>query len=331
MSVELIPQDLGFRRPFTSEVSQTLRLKNPTNDPVAFKVCQNNSTKTVGTPLPYDELNDFGFDFLQPRYCVRPNSGRIEAGKEVEVQVLLQAMKEDPPLDTKCRDKFLVQTVAVTADKEFSNVAQIVGGQAVPGIYVAILSLTSIQWQHVEATSRQAIKEQKIRVVFLPATSSTPTTNHVGNGPYADHEAHGATSEPPAYNSSPQYNTPARSVPSGPVSKPESRPSESKSLGQIKDSATNPATGSSGSGIAIPTTLEEYKAEVARLKEQILGLTKKADEGLRQRVKSEPQGIDPSEPNTSTTASAQLPTEGVPLQITAALCLLSFLLAYLFF
>ena len=58
--------------------------------------------------------------------------------------VLLQAMKEDPPLDTKCRDKFLVQTVAVTADKEFSNVAQIVGGQAVPGIYVAILSLTSI-------------------------------------------------------------------------------------------------------------------------------------------------------------------------------------------
>ena len=40
--------------------------------------------------------------------------------------VLLQAMKEDPPLDAKCRDKFLVQSVAVTADKEFSNVASIV-------------------------------------------------------------------------------------------------------------------------------------------------------------------------------------------------------------
>lgn len=36
-------------------------------------------------------------------------------------------MKEDPPMDARCRDKFLVQSVAVTADKEFSNVASIVG------------------------------------------------------------------------------------------------------------------------------------------------------------------------------------------------------------
>ena len=74
---------------------------------------------------------------------MRPNSGRIEAGEKVEVQgmwnqptslfrlltaftVLLQAMKEDPPLDAKCRDKFLVQSVAVTADKEFTNVASLV-------------------------------------------------------------------------------------------------------------------------------------------------------------------------------------------------------------
>src|SRR4051794_38069958 len=35
-------------------------------------------------------------------------------------------MKEDPPPDAKCRDKFLVQSVAVTADKEFSNVPSIV-------------------------------------------------------------------------------------------------------------------------------------------------------------------------------------------------------------
>jgi hypothetical protein len=36
--------------------------------------------------------------------------------------VLLQAMKEDPAPDAKCRDKFLVQSVAVSADKEFNNV-----------------------------------------------------------------------------------------------------------------------------------------------------------------------------------------------------------------
>jgi hypothetical protein len=40
--------------------------------------------------------------------------------------VLLQAMKQEPPLDAKCRDKFLVQSVAVTADKEFTNIAAIV-------------------------------------------------------------------------------------------------------------------------------------------------------------------------------------------------------------
>ena len=35
-------------------------------------------------------------------------------------------MKEDPPLDFRCRDKFLVQSVAITADKESQNAAEIV-------------------------------------------------------------------------------------------------------------------------------------------------------------------------------------------------------------
>lgn len=35
-------------------------------------------------------------------------------------------MKEDPPLDFKCRDKFLVQSVTITADQEVNPVAQIV-------------------------------------------------------------------------------------------------------------------------------------------------------------------------------------------------------------
>ena len=78
------------------------------------------------------------------RYCVRPNSGRIEPGNTVEIQgtypsprtgpspvliifaVLLQAMKEDPPLDARCRDKFLVQSVAILPDQELGNVTSIV-------------------------------------------------------------------------------------------------------------------------------------------------------------------------------------------------------------
>jgi hypothetical protein len=30
----------------------------------------------------------------------------------------MQAMKEDPPADFKCKDKFLVQSVAITAERE---------------------------------------------------------------------------------------------------------------------------------------------------------------------------------------------------------------------
>merc|ERR1712225_185821 len=80
MSVEIEPTELAFARPFTTEVSQSLKIRNSNRTPVAFKV------KTTAPK----------------QYCVRPNSGRIEPGKEVEVTVLLQAMKQDPPLDIKC-------------------------------------------------------------------------------------------------------------------------------------------------------------------------------------------------------------------------------------
>lgn len=40
--------------------------------------------------------------------------------------VLLQPMKEEPPLEARCKDKFLVQTVTIRADQEVGNVASIV-------------------------------------------------------------------------------------------------------------------------------------------------------------------------------------------------------------
>lgn len=35
-------------------------------------------------------------------------------------------MKEEPAPDAKCKDKFLVQSVAVTGDMEYANVTSIV-------------------------------------------------------------------------------------------------------------------------------------------------------------------------------------------------------------
>ena len=42
------------------------------------------------------------------------------------VLVQMQAMKEDPPLDFKCKDKFLVQSVAITAERELLTANELV-------------------------------------------------------------------------------------------------------------------------------------------------------------------------------------------------------------
>ena len=94
-------------------------------------------------------------------------------------------MKTEPPADTRCRDKFLVQSVAVTADKEFTNIAQIVRQSRPP------LSQNPpnpvAQWQHVDQAEKSSVQEKKIRVVFLAEESagqnlpavSTPLRNGV--------------------------------------------------------------------------------------------------------------------------------------------------------
>lgn len=35
-------------------------------------------------------------------------------------------MKTDPTPDTKCRDKFLVQSAPITGDKEFTSIGEVV-------------------------------------------------------------------------------------------------------------------------------------------------------------------------------------------------------------
>lgn len=295
MSVELDPPELGFKRPFQHEVSQTLRLGNPHSDPVAFKV------KTTAPK----------------QYCVRPNSGRIEPGKDVEVQILLQAMKEDPPPDAKCRDKFLVQSVLVTADKEFTNVASL--------------------WSHIEQTSKSSIQEKKIRVIFLPAadtSASTPRTNGINQ-----REERSLLPSP-----SPEAVTPQRGssdTTTSSAQRPESRYLESKSAGEPKESTRAPATSNlkssittaaSGVANAIPTSSADLQAQLSKAEATIAKLQQQISEsasGLRQR---KPGSSDESTQKLAQSLGVQqAPAGGVPVQIVAGLCLLSFLLAYFLF
>ncbi|KAG9764351.1 VAMP-associated protein, partial [Aureobasidium melanogenum] len=295
MSVELDPVELGFKRPFTHEVAQVLRLYNKNSDPVAFKV------KTTAPK----------------QYCVRPNSGRIEPGQDVEVQVLLQAMREDPPLDAKCRDKFLVQSVAISADKEYPNVSQI--------------------WSHIEQTAKSSIQEKKIRVVFLPPEGVA----HSDAGGHMDDSI--AT-----FNSvSPQPQTPQRGADVGAVgavSRPEERPVDNKHLGDAVESARNPATdrnttysdSTTGQSFInyIPTSADDVKAKLAEAQATIARMSQERDEqGLRQR-KTDAINQDSKERISAGTTGLgvqKAPAGGVPVQVVAGLCLLCFLIAYFFF
>lgn len=273
MSVEIDPQELGFRRPFTVEVSQQLKLKNPNKFPVAFKV------KTTAPK----------------QYCVRPNSGRIEPGREVEVTVLLQAMKQDPPEDTKCRDKFLVQSVPISGDLEFSNVQTI--------------------WESVE---KSQVQEKKIRVVFLPAggagsaggVAATPIrqqnfTNGVEQTP--------DTVPPPSY-SSPDEHRPTSS--NAPPSEPAS---------EYKDDAEVAAPVAAAAPAVNDTSKDDVKRGIAS--SGVSGAASMEQGGLRQRKGPAAADI----PAQIATAARPQGTEGVPIQIAAILCLVSFLLAYFFF
>ncbi|TFL01262.1 PapD-like protein [Pterulicium gracile] len=128
MSVSLTPSSaLTFNRPLTQLVKRVLTISNTNDRPVAFKV------KTTAPKL----------------YCVRPNSGRIEPGEQTEVAVMLQPMKDEPPLNFKCKDKFLIQSIAITPEKEQLPLADL--------------------WSVPDGGSEDArVHQQKLRVTYLP-------------------------------------------------------------------------------------------------------------------------------------------------------------------
>ncbi|KAL1722787.1 PapD-like protein [Schizophyllum commune] len=130
MSVSLQPSSaLGFPRPLTQQRTRSLAVTNHNNAPVAFKV------KTTAPKL----------------YCVRPNSGRVEPGETVEVAVMLQALKDEPPLNAKCKDKFLIQSTIITPEKETLPLQEI--------------------WNTDGDETR--VHQQKLRVTYLPPEGQT--------------------------------------------------------------------------------------------------------------------------------------------------------------
>ncbi|KAJ5191051.1 uncharacterized protein N7498_010036 [Penicillium cinerascens] len=283
MSVDVCPPELGFKRPFNQEVCQILQLHNPGREAVVFKV------KTTAPK----------------HYCVRPNSGRVEPGKTVDVQVLLQAMKEEPSADAKCKDKFLVQSVAVTREMESNNVTSI-----------------------FEKASKSAVIEKKIRVNWLASDANLASdTSKLGANDSVLED------EPPAYTSpGGNFETPApgkktAADQASPIPPPDFSEKTKSESPQPSEPAGAFATAKAAVVGAIPSS-DELKAQLADANAQIQRLKDRlADQGLRQRKTGTEAKAAPA-----TMTQQHAPTEsGVPVQMVAGLCLLSFLIAYFFF
>nr|KAJ3419827.1 phosphatidylinositol-binding protein scs2 [Polyrhizophydium stewartii] len=138
-------KELNFRRPFTTVTKQTLTVINAHPDsPIAFKV------KTTAPK----------------QYCVRPNAGRLLPGDRCEVQVLLQAMREDPPPSFKCRDKFLVLALRIPHD-----VMALDADQAAPRLQELWAHADQIKASAPDAAA-ELLVERKLRCAFLPAAGA---------------------------------------------------------------------------------------------------------------------------------------------------------------
>ncbi|KAF8333524.1 PapD-like protein [Cantharellus anzutake] len=175
MSAYLNPSSqLGFTRPLSQTITRTLTITNPNELPIAFKV------KTTAPKL----------------YCVRPNSGRVEPNQSVDVSVILQPMKEEPPLNAKCKDKFLIQTTLITPERESLPIGDL--------------------WTGPETDDATKIHQQKLRVVYLPA-EGVPIPEDAAEQPSMTFEQRFDTIRDISTNGHPAAPEPQRVSPSPPA------------------------------------------------------------------------------------------------------------------
>ncbi|SAM07837.1 hypothetical protein [Absidia glauca] len=241
MSLVIEPSDvLTFHRPLTNITQEILLVKNPHPGPVIFKV------KTTAPK----------------QYCVRPNAGKIAGHGEVEVQVNLQPFKTDPPLDFRCRDKFLVQSAQVEShDYDSTPVTDI--------------------WTRIETQDKGAIHQHKIKCSFdsvRPQESNVPTTTQAPlyTGPDKIEVTSLPEQDNPAYSDDPTTERstgndtttgPTDSIdsqqrveqqqPQGPKLELTEEPQAANSLTTAPASTTTPAT-------SIPSTNTDSAVELSK-------------------------------------------------------------------
>ncbi|AET40980.1 phospholipid metabolism-regulating protein SCS22 Ecym_7130 [Eremothecium cymbalariae DBVPG len=128
--IEIVPDVLEYKPPFTTSSTEYVTITNKSSDTVAFKV------KTTAPKI----------------YCVRPNAAVVAPGEQVQIQVILLGLSEEPAPDFKCKDKFLLITLPAPYELGDSTVAEV--------------------WPQLEAEFKQQAVSKKIKVKYLINTQS---------------------------------------------------------------------------------------------------------------------------------------------------------------
>ncbi|KAK7056873.1 phosphatidylinositol-binding protein scs2 [Paramarasmius palmivorus] len=338
MSVYLNPSaSLGFQRPLTVLVKRTLTITNPHDRPVAFKV------KTTAPKL----------------YCVRPNSGRIEPGQQAEVAVMLQPLKEEPPLNAKCKDKFLIQSTLITPEKDQKPLAEI--------------------WTPEGASDEDVVHQQKLKVTYLPPEGQTlveedESPNHnpnpdpahpssiIGDSAFNTVKQHPSVNGNPAIpnfqpselehsghqedfsaareeaHEEPEHPPPVSVLVQPSAERPppvESVPSEASIPMPVAAPVPAPAPVTipppPAPAAALEAELKEARAEIERLRSLLAAAAPPTELKRRTRRLSDDMSTVPGSDVGTVIDDAPMPQDGVPLQVVVVISLLVFVTTYLFF
>ena len=166
MSVEIYPEQLEFNRtypaitsfasgktltwlstgPFTQHVIRYLKVRNSNETPVVYRV-----KTTAPRTYPCCQF------CLTSSYCARPNRGRIDSHKEVEIQsmgklnlwnngwqnVVIFQPQINIPLNMKCQDKFLIQSTWIIDESADINLSDLV----LLSLYSLVDSAVDASWE----------------------------------------------------------------------------------------------------------------------------------------------------------------------------------------
>ncbi|KAL6937887.1 hypothetical protein ACO0RG_004412 [Hanseniaspora osmophila] len=127
--ITIEPSVLEFKSPLTEQSTEHITITNNSDEAIAFKV------KTTAPKY----------------YCVRPNAALVAAGEEVKVQIILLGLAEEPSVDHKCKDKFLVITLPAPYELNNTSVSEV--------------------WSQLEAEFKDQSISKKIKVKYVVDTA----------------------------------------------------------------------------------------------------------------------------------------------------------------